>query len=199
MALALDGHAVAHVARRVERDREAMPLAEAMSRRLGVESWMLRLDDTGRLRSIVVLGPGIAAVPDDPVPEPPPAPAPPPAPPPDPLERAHPLPPGGALARLLGSPTATGRQLAELALRSGDAEIRGQAVGVAVDALMRDPALEQSVLAALGGLDDAALAQSLTGIAGDAAPGLLSVVVERARGHPLGQRAARVYERLGGG
>src|SRR6185436_15947901 len=104
----------------------------------------------------------------------------------DPLERLEPLPPGGRLERLLGTSHATGRQLADLALRSDDPEIRGEAVGVAVDGIVRDPALERRVLQAFDGVDDAALARSIRGIAGEATRGLLSVVAERARGRPLG-------------
>ena len=193
MALVLDGPTVVQIARTLERDRATMPLAEAVNRRLGVESWVLRLDGTGRLCGVVVLAPPVLALPDL-VPEPPP---PPPAPPANPLEHVHPLPEGGPLARLVGGPGASGRQLLDIALRHDDPEIRGEAVGAAVDALLRDPALEQSVLASLGGVDDGALAQSLAGIAGEAASGLLSVVVERARGRPLGERAARIFQRLG--
>jgi hypothetical protein len=194
-ALPLDAATVAHLARILERDRAAMPLAEAATRRLGVASWMLRLDDAGTVRGVIVLGP------DPPAPFEAPAPAEPTrrVPPADPMEALHPVPAGGALARLLGTTTATGRQLADLALRHDDPDVRGEAVAVAVDAVLADPALEHAVLGAVESLDDATLARQLTGLAGDATAGLLSVVVERARGRPLGRRAARVYQRLDGG
>jgi hypothetical protein len=197
MALALDGGAVVQLDRVLERDRAAMPLCEAVTRRLGVESWMLRLDATGRVRGVVVLGADVAARVRAP-PEPAPVPAPQASVPDDPLERLEPLRPGGPLARLLGATQATGRQLADLALRSDDPEIRGEAVAVAVDAIVRDPALEERVLGGLDGVDDATLARSLHGIAGDATQGLLAVVEERARGRPLGERAARVRGTLPG-
>lgn len=193
MALTLDGPTVVRLERVLERDRDAMPLCEAATRRLGVESWMLRLDAAGRVRGVVVFGADVPATVRAP---PVPAPAPSAPTPDDPLERLETLRPGGALARLLGATQATGRQLADLALRSEDPEIRGEAVAVAVDAIVRDPALEQRVLAGLDGVDDAALARSLRGIAGDATPGLLAVVEERARGRPLGDRAARVRATL---
>ena len=196
MALALDGPAVAQLERVLERDRAAMPLCEAATRRLGVESWLLRLDATGRVRGVIVLADEMPAPPEAPLPEPP-ARAPRAAPPDDPLERLEPLPAGGRLERLLGASHATGRQLADLALRSDDPEIRGEAVGVAVDGIVRDPALEQRVLQAFDGVDDVALARSLRGIAGEATRGLLSVVAERARGRPLGDRAARLHATLG--
>ena len=60
MALTLDGPAVVRLERVLERDRDGMPLCEAVTRRLGVESWMLRLDAAGRVRGVVVLA---AAVP----------------------------------------------------------------------------------------------------------------------------------------
>jgi hypothetical protein len=195
-ALALDAPTVAQLARILERDRATMPVAEALTRRLGVDSWMLRLDEAGRLRGVVVLGP------TRPPPFEPPAPAAPPvrAPPPgDLLDGLHAVPAGGVLARLLGAGTATGRQLADLTLRHDDPDVRGEAVGVLVDAVLADPAREQAVLGAIEAVDDATLARQLTGLASDATASLLSVVVERARGRPLGRRAARVYELLGGG
>lgn len=203
MVFALDGPAVVQLQRVLERDRDAMPLCEAATRRLGVESWMLRLDAAGRVRGAIVLAADAPAhlrsdARDpwrDPSPEPA-TPAPPGPEPGDPLERLEPLPPDGPIARLLGSTRATGRQLADLALRSDDPAIRGEAVGVAVDAIVRDPVLEQRVLAGLDGVDDASLARSLHGIAGEATGGLLSIVAERARGRPLGDRAARVHAKL---
>jgi hypothetical protein len=189
MAISLDASSVAHVARVLERGRADMPLPEALTRRLGVESWMLTLGPDGRLRAITVLAESV----------------PPPEPPPGaeafgdhPLERRLPLPPAGVLTRVLGAPTATGRQLADLALRRDDADVRGEAVRVAVDAMMRDPSLEDAMLDSLEGVDDGALAQALQGVAGDGAPGLLSIVAERARGRPLGRRAAAVLTRLSG-
>jgi hypothetical protein len=198
MALALDGPTVVRLERVLERDRDVMPLCEAATRRLGVESWMLRLDAAGRVRGVVVLAaevpPGVRAPPEA-------APATTVVParataPDDPLERVEPLRPGGPIARLLGTTQATGRQLADLALRSDDPEIRGEAVSVAVDAIMRDHDLEQRVLTGLEAVDDATLARTLRGIAGDATPGLLAVLEERARGRPLGERAARVRATL---
>jgi len=197
MALSLDGPSVAKMVRLVQRDHGTMPLVEAVTRRLGVESWTLRLDDAGRVRAVTVLATSLPAetlgdhqpsVPDLAAMDRPG----------DPLEGIHPLPAGGVLARLLGASGATGRQLADLALRHDDAEVRGEAIRVGVDALMREPVLEQRVLAAVATLDDAALARALEGIAGDASAGLLSVVVERARGRQLGRRAAQVLEQLRG-
>jgi hypothetical protein len=196
-ALALDGPTVVQLERVLERDRAAMPFCDAVTRRLGVESWMLRLDAGGRVRGVVVLGADVAVgvrAPPEPdsarearvrasAPD-------------DPLERVEPVRPGGPLARLLGTTQATGRQLADLALRSDDPEVRGEAVAVGVDAIVRDPVLEQRVLAGLDGVDDATLARTVRGIAGDATAGLLAVVEERARGRPLGDRAARIRATL---
>jgi len=187
MAISLDTTTVAQVERVLARDRIAMPLPEAISRRLGVESWMLTLGPDGELRAITVLADAI-----DPLAERPETRSAGP-----PLDRALPLPPKGVLARILGAPTATGRQLADLALRRDDPEIRGEAVRVAVDAMMHDPSLEKALLGALDTLDDGALAQALEGVAGDAAPGLVALVAERARGRPLGRRAAGVLTRFG--
>ena len=203
MALTLDGPAVVRLERVLERDRDGMPLCEAVTRRLGVESWMLRLDAAGRVRGVIVLAADLPAgggAPPELAPAPTTATTPALAPhlsvPDDPLERLEPLRPGGPIARLLGGTQATGRQLADLALHSDDPEIRGEAVGVAVDGIMRDPALERRVLAGLDGLDDATLARTIRGIAGDATPGILAVVEERARGRPLGDRASRVRATL---
>jgi hypothetical protein len=100
------------------------------------------------------------------------------------------------LARILGDMTGTGRQLADLALRGDDPAVRAEAVRVAVDAMMRDPRLERALLESLGAIDDDALARVLAGVAGDGAAGLASLVAERARGRPLGRRAAEVRDRL---
>jgi hypothetical protein len=70
MAIALDGPAVARIERVLEHDRGRMPLPEALTRRLGVESWMLTLDPSGRLRAITVLGSAIAPPAGDDAPAP---------------------------------------------------------------------------------------------------------------------------------
>jgi hypothetical protein len=189
MAVVLDRATAAHVERLVAAD--PMPLPDALGRRLGVESWMLTLDRDGRLRAITILAAGIAPLP----PEPPPVRVRPPLPP---LDRPIRLPPDGVLAKIVGGPTATGRQLADLALRRDDAEIRAEAVRAAVDAMLEDPSLERALMEPLERLDDAAIAQAMSGIAGDAVSGLLSIVAERAHDRPLGTRAARVLERLRG-
>jgi hypothetical protein len=191
MAIALDRPSVAMVEDVLARDRTGAPAAEVVTRELGAESWTLRLGLDGRLRGITVLATSRAA------PRRPPAfdgaatmP---------PLDRRFGLPPDGALTRILGEAFATGRQLADLALRRDDPEVRAEAVRVGVDAMLQDPSLEQAVLAALDGVDAAALAQAVASIAGDASAALVSVVATRASGRPLGRRAAHVLERLGGG
>lgn len=189
MAIALDRATVVQVERRLVHDDMSLP--DAVTRGLGgVESWMLTVGDDGRLRAIAILAPAMGPLPPEP-PRPPRVELP-------PLERPLPLPAGGVLARIVGGTTVTGRQLADLALRRDDAEIRAEAVRVGVDAMLNDPALEAAFLGALEGVDDAGLARAVTGIAGDASDGLLSVVVERARGRPLGLRAARILERVRG-
>jgi hypothetical protein len=192
MAIALDHATVAHVERRLVRERLDMSLADAATRGLGgVESWMLTLGADGRLRAVTILAPAVPQLPAEPrraraVELPP-------------LDRPLALPPGGVLATIVGGTTVTGRQLADLALRRDDAEIRAEAVRVGVDAMLSDPALEGAFLGALDGVDDAGLARAVTGIAGEAGDGLVSLVAERARGRPLGARAARVLARLRGG
>jgi hypothetical protein len=189
MAISLDPASVAQIERVLARDRAAMPVADALTRRLGVESWLMTLGPDGRLRAVTVLADVLPPV--APVPTPRAAVA------AHPLDRLLALPPAGVLVRVLGAPTATGRQLADLALRRDDADVRAEAVQVAVDAMMRDPALEGALLGTLEHVDDGALAQALVGAAGDAAPALLAIVAERARGRPLGWRAAAVLVRLG--
>jgi hypothetical protein len=128
----------------LERDRDGIPLCEAVTRRLGVESWMLRLDAAGRVRGVIVLaadfqrgrGPARARAGVHHATTPALA-------PPRPCRTirsngsSHSA--GGPIARLLGGTQATGRQLADLALHSDDPEIRGEAVGVVVDGIMREP------------------------------------------------------------
>jgi hypothetical protein len=188
MAISLDATAVAQVERVLARDRMAMPLPEALTRELGVESWMLTLGPDGKLRAITVLADAIRSPVEKSEPRPVAG---------HPLDRMLPLPPAGVLAKILGAPTATGRQLADLALRQDDPDVRGEAMRVAVDAMMRDPALEGALLGALDALDDDALAHALESVAGEAAPALLSLVADRARGRPLGRRARSVLTRFG--
>jgi hypothetical protein len=191
MAIALDGGTVAQVERRLVRERLDMSLPDAVTRGLGgVESWMLTLGDDGRLRAVTILAPKMAPLPAEtrrprPIEVPP-------------LDRTFALPPDGVIARIVGGTVATGRQLADLALRRDDAEIRAEAVRVGVDAMLRDPALETAFLGAVDGVDDAGLARVVTSIAGEAGDGLVSLVAERARGRPIGDRAARILERLRG-
>lgn len=186
MAWSLDGATVAQVERLLAVDRSVMPLPDALTRRLGVGSWMLTIGPDARLRAITVLGDRKGAVA-----------LPPPAEPPragslDPLACTYPLPPAGILARLVGGPAATGRQLVDLALRQDDPEVRAEASRVGVAAAMKDPALERSLLAALEPVDDATLAAGLSAVAGEGALGLVSLVAEGARGRPLGTRAAKL-------
>jgi hypothetical protein len=196
MAIALDRTTVVHVERRLRQHELDMSTADAVTRGLGgVESWMLTIGHDGRLRAITILGRPTA----------PPATEPPPIEPRvprrvelPPLDRPISLPPGGVLARIVGGTTVTARQLADLALRREDAEIRAEAVRAGVEAMMSDPSLEAALLGALDGVDDAGLARAVRGIAGEATDGLLSLVAERARGRPLGRRAARVLERVRG-
>ena len=184
MTLALDRAAVTQVERALARDPEReRALADEVARLLGATSVLLRLAPDGRLRGVTVLGAGGV---------PPPA----PSEPVDPLDRPFAVAPDGMLARVAETTTLTGRQLADLALRQTDPSLRAEAVGVAVDAAMRDPELERAMLAALDGLDDATLAAALRGIAGDGAAGIAALVTERARGRPLGRRAANVLDRL---
>jgi hypothetical protein len=185
MAIALDRPTVTTVERRLAHD---MALPDAVTRGLGgVASWTLTVGADGRLRGITVLVPALVLPPGPPVPRRPDAP---------PLDRPLRIPAGGALARIAGAAAITPRQLADVALRNDDPGLRAEAVRVGVDAMLDDPGLESAFLAALDGVDDAGLARALAGIAGDAAPGLVSLVAERAGGRPLGRRAARVLERL---
>jgi hypothetical protein len=187
MAVALDAATVEHLARLLATERTRAPLVESVTRHLGVESWMLTVDATGRLRAASLLE-GERGVPLPPVR--------PPEPPPGPLDRTYALAAGSALARMVGAPRATGRQLADLALREDDAELRGDAVRAVVDAAVRDPALERALLDGLGSADDAAIASVLAGVAGEAAEGLATLVADRARGRPLGARARGVLRLL---
>ncbi len=195
MAIALDRTTVVQVEHRLRVHELDMSTSDAVTRGLGgIASWTLTVGDDGRLRAITILGPATGPPATEPAPvgsrprrvELPP------------LDRPLPIPPGGVLARIVGGTTVTARQLADLALRRDDAEIRAEAVRAGVDAMLSDPSLEAAFLGALDGVDDAGLARAVTGIAGEATDGLLSLVVERARGRPLGLRAVRVLERVRG-
>ena len=186
MAVALPPPVVARVEALLAVDRDRMPVADVLARRLGVASWTLTFDATGRLRAVTLLAPSVPVV-EQVATHPSPA---------NPLDRSFPVPPGGRLAALLAGSTATGRQLVDLVIRQEDPALRAEAIGVAVEAMLRDPTLETALLGSLDRLDDDALARALTGLTGDDAVGIATLVAARARGRPLGRRAAGVLARL---
>ena len=112
------------------------------------------------------------------------------------LERHPPVKVSGSLASAIGSDSATFRQLFDAAMHQGDASVRNEAFKVSLNAFETEPALRTTVLAALGGTDEAALGQVLRGIAGSRAEELANQIASEAQTAELRPKALSVLHRL---
>jgi hypothetical protein len=112
------------------------------------------------------------------------------------LERHAPVRVSGSLASAIGSDSATFPQLFDAAMHQGDAEVRNEAFRVSLSAFETEPDLRSTVLAALGGTDEAALGQVLRGIAGPRAEELANQIASEAKTAELRTKALSVLHRL---
>jgi hypothetical protein len=173
---------------------EAVPLVDALSRLLQGQSFVLTYDSAGGLKGVRFLAastaPWRAAVPDTTASTPE-------------VEPSTSLPPtkrpvqvDGLLATALGAEVSDFTTIMAVALMSGDARLRAEALRVALGLFEADSDLRDEVMQMLDGLDDAYIAKWLTEVARDD-PGEVARQTARAmRFGPLRRRAAAVSRLL---
>ena len=173
---------------------EAVPLIDALSRLLQGQSFALTYDSAGGLKGVRFLAastatPWRAAVPDTTASTPE-------------VEPSTSLPPtkrpvqvDGLLATALGAEVSDFTTIMAVALMSGDARLRAQALRVGLGVFEADPDLRDEVMQTLDGLDDAYIANWLTEVARDD-PGEVARQMARSMRGPLRRRAAAVARLL---
>jgi hypothetical protein len=146
---------------------DAVPIDEGLHRILGDQNFTLVFREDGRLKRLTLLGgpvapaaPGAVAVP-----------AAPPAPPPQTaatplLQRIVEVPPGGGVARQLGTNSPTVGQLLELAGHTDDTAVRVEAVRYGIKGVEKEQTTREAIVASLGRMDDAQLTALLQQYAG---------------------------------
>jgi hypothetical protein len=173
---------------------EAVPLADALSRLLRGQSFVLTYDRARGLKGVRFLGSSTArwevAVPEATASTP---------------EGEHsgsqaasnpPVPVKGLLADALGADVTDFATIMGVALMSGDARLRDDALRVGLGVLDAEPELRDDVLQRLDGLDDAFIADWLTEVARDHAEEVARQTARMARSRPLRRRAAAVARLL---
>ena len=173
---------------------DAVPLVDAVSRLLEGQSFALTYDQAGGLKGVRFLGsstgPWEGARPDTAASTPEVAPStslP-------PMDR--PVHVEGLLAGALGAEVTDFKTVMGVALMSGDARLRADALRVGLGVVDTDPELEAVVLERLDALDDASIADSLREAARDHAEEVAQQTARLARSRPLRRRAAAVARLL---
>lgn len=182
---------------------DAVPVSEALHRLLGDQNFTLTYGKDGKLGSIRLHGgpadpaaaKGLMAA----APPPPPA-----AAPGTPsatsiigqLDEHAPLPISGRLSEILGSNTATFRQLFEVAARNEEAPMRTESMRVILNALEAEPELRNQLVTTIKAVDDATLAQFMRGTTGERAEEMLMHISALARGSELRVKASTVLQQL---
>ena len=173
---------------------EAVPLAEALSRLLERQSFALTYDNAGGLKGVRFLGSSTArsaGAPSDGAVSTPEIET--------PISLAaldHPVPVEGLLAGALGADATNLTTLMSVAMQSGDAHLRADALRVGLGVIDDEPELRAAVLQKLDALDDAALADWLTEAARDHAEEVARQTARISRSGPLRRRAAAVARLL---
>jgi hypothetical protein len=188
--------------RDVSAEFDAVPLSDALHRLLGDENFALVYGTDGALRAVKLLGGPTASGPSmasaggtmmttttlgQPV---------------SPVgllglfDRHLPVPVSGRLAQVLGSETASMRQLLEVGLHNEDPGVRAEAVRTGVQVLETEPELRSAVITTVGGMDDAELGAVLRGLAGDRAEEMAMHIATQTRVTELRTKASSVLQRL---
>jgi hypothetical protein len=177
-------------------DLDAVPLADALPRLLGAQSFLLTYGRGGRLKGVTLLGSSDATswlVP-------PPASG-------APAEAAdtevsgslaashRPVPIGGRLARAVGSEQTSFSEIMGVAMRDPSARVRADALRVGLRILDAEPELRSDFLRALDGMDDSFIAGWLVRVAGEHAEEIVRRAARSTRSGSLRLRAEAV-ERL---
>jgi hypothetical protein len=181
-------------AQRLSLRLEAVPLVDALPRLLDKQSFVLTYDRAGELKGVRFLGsstaPWSVPVPETTgsTPE---------------VEQSGSLAASyrsvevsGLLASALGAEVTDFSTIMGVALQSGDARLRADALRVGLRVLDAEPELRADVLRTLDGLDDAFLAGWLTQVARDHAEEVARRTARMARSRPLRRRAAAVVRLL---
>jgi hypothetical protein len=180
-------------AERLSIQLEAVPLVDALSRLLQGQSFVLTYDHAAGLKGVRLLGsstelwrgaaPEAASTSDV-----------------DPSASLaamdRPVQVDGLLASALGAEATDLKTILGVALQSGDARLRADALRVGLGALDADPDLNAAVLKALDALDDAAVADRLTEVARDNAEEVARHTARMAHSRQLRRRAAAVARLL---
>lgn len=178
---------------------DAVPVSEALHRLLGDQNFTLTYGKNGKLGSIRLHGGPAAPAPASP--HPPGTPAPPPGAPSatsviGQLDEHDPLPISGRLSEILGSNTATFRQLFEVAARNDEGPMRTESMRVILNALEAEPDLRNQLVTTIKAVDDATLAQFMRGATGERAEEMLMHISALARGSELRVKASTVLQQL---
>jgi hypothetical protein len=180
---------------------DAVPLPEALHRLLGDQNFALVYGESGKLKSVRLLGgtPGqtaaVAPAPVTPAVQPPAS-----SPGLANLVANHaPVPVSGRLAQTVGGPNATLQQLFEIGTRNEDSSLRSEAIRTMVSTLETDPALRAATIGELGTIDDGALSAILRGAAGEHAEEVAMQVLTQARASEIRVKASSVLQRLRAG
>jgi hypothetical protein len=173
---------------------EAVPLVDALSRLLQGQSFALTYDQAGELKGVRFLRPSTTpwsgGVPDTTAstPEVEPSTSVSPA--------DRPVHIDGFLASALGTDVTTFTAVMAVALQSGDARLRADALRAGLGFVDAEPDLKAEVLQWLDARDDAALADRLTEVARDQAEEVARQTARLSRSAPLRQRAEAVLRVL---
>jgi hypothetical protein len=187
--------------RDVSAEFQDVPLSDALPRLMGDENFALVYGTDGRLRTVKLLGapapggPAVASVSPLLVTTTT-------GPPVSPigllgmLDRHAPVPVSGRLAQILGSDTASMRQLLELGLHNEDPGVRAEAVRTGMQVLEGEPELRSAVVTTVTGMDEVELGNVLRGLAGDRAEEMAMHIATQTRVTELRVKASAVLQKL---
>jgi hypothetical protein len=184
----VDGHV--RNPRPVSADFADVPIADALERLLGGQSFALIYGTDGGLKALRLRG-GPQTAPASHAPS-----AVSPAMLGEMFERHEPVPVQGRLAQALGAPKATFAQLAEAALHNENAAVRNEAVRTATLALEGDTELRSAVTSFVAGIADPELGKIVRGYAGARAEELVLHVLAVTRASEFRTRGAAVLQQL---
>lgn len=176
---------------KVTADFENLPLVEALEHVLGNGSFALRHGKDGSLRAIVLVGDGsevkvVATAAEklstvDAL---------------SMLQGDKPLPVEGTLRGVLGTDSATFREIGDQAIRNPDGAMRREAMAQALRAIEGDAQIRQAVVDAVQARDDAALLQYLAMVTGARTEDVLAFVSSEAHDQTLRSRAGSALSEL---
>ena len=187
--------------REVSAEFDGVSVPEALYRLLGDQNFALVYGDAGRLRTVKLLGGPLGDAPAV-IQAAAPAAAGPPVSPADlmtAMDRHLPVPVSGRVQQVLGSETASLRQLLEIGLHNEDAAVRADAVRTSLQVLETEPELRSAVVSTMNGMDDAQITSFVRAVAGERAEELAMHVATQSRVGELKVKASSVLQKLRSG